>query len=237
MRTIGLIGGMSWQSSKIYYERINQLVADRLGGAHSARLIVNSLDFGPIAQMQAEGQWKQAGSVLADAAQALERAGADVIAIGANTMHKVAQQVMASTSLPLIHIGDTLAAGLRSEARSKPLLLGTRYTMEDPFMRDHLAAKGIEALVPVKPDRDVLHAIIYDELIKGIVTDASRARVRQMIAAADEHEADAVIFGCTEIGMLFPPTDAGLPGYDTLELHARALVDFALQRWGYSSFA
>ncbi len=228
MRTIGLIGGMSWQSSKIYYDRINQLVADRLGGAHSAQLIVNSLDFGPIARMQADGHWREAGAVLANAAQSLERAGADVIAIGANTMHKVAAQVMASVRLPLIHIGDTLAAGLRQHARCKPLLLGTRYTMEDPFMVDHLAAKGIDAIVPDKADRDTLHAIIYSELIKGIVTDASRTAVRTMIDKAGDQEADAVIFGCTEIGMLFPPTDAGLPSYDTLELHAQALVDFAL---------
>jgi aspartate racemase len=228
MRTIGLIGGMSWQSSRTYYERINQLVADRLGGAHSARLIVNSLDFAPIEQMQREGRWKEAGAALANAAQSLERAGAQIIAIGANTMHKVAYQVMAATQLPLIHIGDALVAGLRQDARSRPLLLGTRYTMEDPFMRDHLAAKGIEAVVPEKPDRDSLHAIIFDELIHGIVTDASRKRVHEIIAAGDEQEADAVIFGCTEIGMLFPPTDTGLPGYDTLELHARALVDFAL---------
>lgn len=228
MRTIGLIGGMSWQSSKTYYDRINQLAADRLGGAHSAKLIVFSLDFDPIARMQADGEWDKAGSVLADAARKLELAGADVIAIGANTMHKVARQVAAATKLPLIHIGDALVAALRRDARSKPLLLGTRYTMEDPFMRDHLAAKGIEAIVPSKPDRDALQAIIYDELIKGIVTDASRSRVRAMIEASAEHEADAVIFGCTEIGMLFPPTDAGLPGYDTLELHARSLVDFSL---------
>ena len=228
MRTIGLIGGMSWQSSKTYYERINQLVADRLGGAHSAKLIVNSLDFAPIEQMQRDGRWKEAGAGLADAAQALERAGAQVIAIGANTMHKVAHQVMAATQLPLIHIGDTLAAGLRRDARSRPLLLGTRYTMEDPFMRDHLAAKGIDAVVPEKAARDALHAIIFEELILGIVTDASRERVREIIAAGGAQEADSVIFGCTEIGMLFPPTDAGLPGYDTLELHAQALVDFAL---------
>lgn len=228
MRTIGLIGGMSWQSSKIYYERINQLVADRLGGAHSAKLIVNSLDFAPIEQMQREGRWKEAGAALANAAQSLERAGAQVIAIGANTMHKVAHQVMAATQLPLIHIGDALATGLRRDARSKPLLLGTRYTMEDPFMRDHLAAKGIEAVVPDKADRDSLHTIIFNELILGIVTDVSRNRVREIIAAGDAQEADSVIFGCTEIGMLFPPTGAGLPGYDTLELHARALVDFAL---------
>lgn len=229
MRTIGLIGGMSWQSSKLYYEQINQRVADRLGGAHSASLIVNSLDFGPIARMQTEGKWREAGAVLANAAQSLERAGADVIAIGANTMHKVAAQVKAATQLPLIHIGDTLANGLRRDARSKPLLLGTRYTMEDPFMVDHLANKGIGAITPDKADRDALHAIIYDELIKGIVTDTSRATVRAMIDKSALREADSVIFGCTEIGMLFPPTDAGLPGYDTLELHAEALVDFALK--------
>src|SRR6185503_18939523 len=175
MRTIGLIGGMSWQSSKLYYDRINQLVADRLAGAHSAQLIVNSLDFGPIAQMQAESRWQEAGEVLAQAARKLEAAGADVIGIGANTMHKVGAQVKAATKLPLIHIGDALAAGLRKDARSKPLLLGTRYTMEDPaILRDHLAAKGIDAIVPTKPERDALQAIIYDELIKGIVTDKSR---------------------------------------------------------------
>ena len=228
MRTIGLIGGMSWQSSKIYYERINQLVADRRGGATSAQLIVNSLDFAPIARMQSEGRWKEAGAVLANAAQSLERAGADVIAIGANTMHKVATQVMASVRLPLIHIGDTLAAGLRADARSRPLLLGTRYTMEDPFMVDHLANKGIGALVPDRTDREALHAIIYDELIKGVVTDKSRDMVHAIIDRSAAREADSVIFGCTEIGMLFPSTHAGLPGYDTLELHAEALVDFAL---------
>lgn len=228
MRTIGLIGGMSWQSSKIYYERINQLVADRRGGASSAQLIVNSLDFAPIARMQTEGRWKEAGAVLANAAQSLERAGADVIAIGANTMHKVAAQVMASVRLPLIHIGDTLANGLRAHARSRPLLLGTRYTMEDPFMVDHLASKGIGAITPDRVDREALHAIIYDELIKGIVTDKSRDMVHAIIDRSTAREADSVIFGCTEIGMLFPPTEAGLPGYDTLELHAEALVDFAL---------
>ena len=154
MRTIGLIGGMSWQSSKLYYERINQLVADRLGGAHSAQIILNSLDFAQIARLQTEGRWKEAGAILANAAQSLERAGADVIAIGANPMHKVAPQVMASVRLPVIHIGDTLVAALRREARSRPLLLGTRYTMEDPFMIDHLANKGIGALTPDRADRE-----------------------------------------------------------------------------------
>jgi aspartate racemase len=228
MRTIGLIGGMSWQSSRLYYDRINQMVVDRLGGAHSAQIILNSLDFGPIAKMQAAGQWREAGAVLANAAQALERAGADVIAIGANTMHKVAQQVKASVSVPLLHIGDALVKELRIDARSRPLLLGTRYTMEDPFLIDHLGNKGIGAITPDKADRDALHAIIYDQLIKGIVTDEARTTVRAMIDKSSAQEADSVIFGCTEIGMLFPPTEAGLPGYDTLEIHAEALVDFAL---------
>ncbi|MEP7209492.1 MAG: aspartate/glutamate racemase family protein [Alphaproteobacteria bacterium] len=228
MRTIGLIGGMSWQSSRLYYDRINQLVVDRLGGLHSAKLIVYSIDFAPMAVLQAEGRWEEAGRQLAEAAQALERAGADVVAIGANTMHKVAPAVKTAVGIPLLHIGDALAASLRRDARSKPLLLGTRYTMEDAFLRDHLTNKGLDVIVPDKPDRDALHAIIYDELVKGIVTDASCTCVRGMIEAAGAHEADAVIFGCTEIGMLYPPTDAGLPGYDTLEIHAAALVDFAL---------
>lgn len=228
MRTIGLIGGMSWQSSRLYYDRINQMVGERLGGAHSAEVILNSLDFGPLAKMQSDGQWREAGAVLANAAQALERAGADVIAIGANTMHKVAGQVTASVHVPLLHIGDALVKELRSDARSRPLLLGTRYTMEDSFLIDHLGNKGIGAVTPDKSDRDTLHAIIYDQLIKGIVTDAAREAVQAMIDKSGDKEADSVIFACTEIGMLFPPTEVGLPGYDTLELHATALVDFAL---------
>lgn len=228
MRTIGLIGGMSWQSSRLYYDRINQMVAERRGGASSAKIILNSLDFAPIAKMQAEGQWREAGAVLANAAQALERAGAQVVAIGANTMHKVAEQVKASVSIPLLHIGDALVKELRSDARSRPLLLGTRYTMEDRFLIGHLENKGIGAVTPEQADRDALHAIIYDELIKGIVTDEARAIVRAMIERSAAQEADSVIFGCTEIGMLFPPTEAGLPGYDTLEIHATALVDFSL---------
>lgn len=229
MRTIGLIGGMSWQSSRLYYDRINALVVERLGGLHSASLVVASLDFAPIARMQAEARWDEAGEVLAEAARRLEAAGANVIAIGANTMHKVAAQVKAATKLPMIHIGDAVAKAMRREGRSRPLLLGTRYTMEDAsILRDHLSNKGFEVLVPEKPDRDALHAIIFDELVKGIVTDEARRTVRAMIAAADEKEADAVIFGCTEIGMLFPPSDAGMPGYDTMEQHCQALVEFAL---------
>ena len=228
MRTIGLIGGMSWQSSRLYYDRINAMVAERRGGASSAQIIVNSLNFAPIAKMQADGQWREAGAAMANAAQALERAGAQVVAIGANTMHKVAEQVKASVGIPLLHIGDALVKELRGDARSRPLVLGTRYTMEDRFLTGHLEDRGIGAVTPVKADRDALHAIIYDELIKGIVTDAARRAVQAMIDRSGAQEADSVVFACTEIGMLFPPTEVGLPGYDTLELHARALVDFSL---------
>ena len=228
MRTIGLIGGMSWQSSRLYYDRINAMVAERRGGASSAQIIVNSLNFAPIAKMQADGQWREAGAAMANAAQALERAGAQVVAIGANTMHKVAEQVKASVGIPLLHFGDALVKELRGDARSRPLVLGTRYTMEDRFLTGHLEDRGIGAVTPVKADRDALHAIIYDELIKGIVTDKSRDVVRGMIDRSGAQEADSVVFACTEIGMLFPPTEVGLPGYDTLELHARALVDFSL---------
>jgi aspartate racemase len=229
MRTIGLIGGMSWQSSKTYYDRLNTLVGERLGGLHSAKLVMVSVDFAPIERMQSEGRWQQAGEALADAARRLEAAGADVIAIGANTMHKCAAQVRAASKLPLLHIGDALVKAMRGDARSRPLLLGTRYTMEDAsILRDFLTNKGFEVVVPEKSERDALQAIIFEELVKGIVTDEARRTVRAMIAASGAHEADSVIFGCTEISMLFPPSDAGMPAYDTLEEHAKALVDFIL---------
>lgn len=229
MRTIGLIGGMSWQSSKTYYERLNALVSERLGGLHSAQVAMLSVDFEPVEAMQRAGQWAEAGEVLADAARRLEAAGADVIAIGANTMHKCAAQVRAATKLPLLHIGDALVKAMRSDARSRPLLLGTRYTMEDAsILRDFLTNKGFEVVLPEKAERDELNRIIFEELVKGVVTDEARRAVRTMIAASGAHEADSVIFGCTEISMLFPPSDAGMPAYDTLEEHAKALVDFAL---------
>jgi aspartate racemase len=229
MRTIGLIGGMSWQSSKLYYDRINALTVQRLGGLHSAQVILNSIDFAPLAAMQAEGRWADAATLLVAAAQSLERAGADCVAIGANTMHKVAREVRAATKLPLIHIVDVTANALRADGRARPLLLGTRYTMEDWFFTEHLQNKGLEPMTPDKPARDALHAAIYDELVKGVVTEAAIARTRATIMEAAANGADSVIFGCTEIGMMFPPTDAGLPGYDTLELHAQALVEFALK--------
>ena len=228
MRTIGLIGGMSWQSSRLYYDRINQMVAERLGGAHSAKIILNSMDFAPLAKLQAEGDWRRAGAMLADMAQALERAGADVIAIGANTMHKVANQVTASVQCPPAPYrrctgeGTTQRCTLASPPSRHALHNGGHVPL------GYLENKGIGCVTPYKDERDALHAIIYDQLIRGIVTDEARQTVQAMIDRSGTQEADSVIFACTEIGMLFPPTEIGLPGYDTLELHAQALVDFAL---------
>jgi aspartate racemase len=225
MKVIGLIGGMSAESTALYYQLINRMVRERLGGLHSARLVLWSVDFAPIAQMQADGDWDQAGQVLADAARALEGAGAQAILIGANTMHMVAPAVQAAVAVPVLHIADATANAVKAVGASRPLLLATKFTMEMPFYRDRLSAQGVEALVPAEADRDRLHAIIYDELCQGVISAASKAEVLAMIAKAG---ADAVIFGCTEIGLLLSPDDLDVPVIDTAVVHAQAGVDFAL---------
>lgn len=226
MRTVGLLGGMSAESTTLYYQAMNRLVRERLGGLHSMQLLMWSVDFAPIAQMQADGDWEAAGQVLAQAAARLEGAGAQAIMIGANTMHLVADQVQAAISVPLIHIADATASAVKAAGCSRPLLLATRFTMEKPFYRDRLSAQGVEAMIPAGADRERLHAIIYDELCQGVVTDASKAEVLGMIAKAGE--ADCVIFGCTEVGLLLSPADLALPVIDTALVHAQAGVDFAL---------
>ncbi|WP_304170608.1 aspartate/glutamate racemase family protein [Phenylobacterium aquaticum] len=226
MRLVGLIGGMSAESTAYYYQTFNRLVRERLGGLHSARLLIWSLDFAPIAALQAAGDWATAGAVLADAARRLEGAGAEAILIGANTMHLVADQVAAAVQVPLIHIGDATAAALEAIGSRRPLLLGTRFTMEMGFYRDRLAARGIEALIPDEADRARLHAIIYDELCQAVISPASKAEVLAITAKAAG--ADAVIFACTEIGLLLSPDDLSLPVVDTAIVHAQAGVDFSL---------
>jgi aspartate racemase len=226
MRTIGLLGGMSAESTTLYYQAMNRMVRERLGGLHSMQMLMWSVDFAPIAQMQADGDWEAAGDVLAKAAARLELAGAEAIMIGANTMHLVADQVQAAVGVPLIHIADATAEAVKAVGCSRPLLLATRFTMEKAFYRDRLAAQGVDALVPDQADRDRLHAIIYDELCQGVVTAASKVEVLAMIARAGE--ADSVIFGCTEVGLLLSPEDLSLPVIDTALVHAQAGVDFAL---------
>lgn len=226
MRIVGLLGGMSAESTTLYYQAMNRLVRERLGGLHSAKLALWSVDFAPIAALQAAGEWRRAGEILADAARRLEGAGAEAVLIGANTMHMVADQVQAAIDVPVIHIADATAAAVTARGCARPLLLATRFTMEMPFYRERLKGQGIEAMVPNQGDRDRLHAIVYDELCQGVVSPASKSEVLAMIAKAAD--ADSVIFGCTEVGLLLSPEDLVLPVVDTTLVHAQAAVDFML---------
>ena len=235
MRTIGLIGGMSWESTRTYYEHLNKGVQQRLGGLHSARVIISSVDFAPIASMQAEGRWQEAGDVLASAATSLERGGAAVVALATNTMHKVATIVIEALRIPFLHIADPLVMRLEEAGKSRPLLLATKFTMEDRFLIHRLASRGITAMIPPQHGRAMLHRIIYDELCKGVVTDASR--VRGLIDDGAAAGADCVILGCTELGMLISPNNADLPVYDTTAIHAAALVAFSLDDYSITGLA
>ncbi|HEV2531219.1 aspartate/glutamate racemase family protein [Phenylobacterium sp.] len=228
MKTLGLIGGMSAESTAVYYREINRLVRERLGGLHSAALILWSVDFAPIAAWQAKDDWDATGRALAEAARRLEAAGAEAIVICANTMHINAPQVQAATAIPLIHIADATAAALTARGVARPLLLATRYTMEKPFYRDRLAALGLPSLIPDAADRDRLQAIIFDELVKGVITPDSKAAALAMIDRGRAAGADGVIFGCTEIGLLIDPAELDLPAVDTAIVHCEAAVDFAL---------
>ncbi|MEO8113644.1 MAG: aspartate/glutamate racemase family protein [Phenylobacterium sp.] len=228
MRTLGLIGGMSAESTTVYYQQLNRLVRERLGGLHSAELILWSVDFAPIAALQAKDDWEATGAILADAARRLEAAGAEAILICANTMHINAAQVSPVVSIPLIHIADATAAALKARGVTRPLLLATRFTMEKAFYRDRLTEAGFAALIPEKPQRDQLHAIIFDELCQGVIRAQSKAAVLGMIAEAKAAGADGVILGCTEIGLLLDPAEMDLPTVDTAVAHCEAAVDFAL---------
>jgi aspartate racemase len=228
VKTLGLIGGMSAESTTVYYQTINRLVRERLGGLHSAELVLWSVDFAPIAALQARDDWVETGRLMAHAARRLEGAGAQAILICANTMHLNAPEVEAATGVPLIHIGDATAGALKALGVTRALLLGTRFTMEKPFYAERLAAAGLGVLTPSKADRDRLHAIIYDELVVGVITEASRAVVLEIIAAGRAAGADGIIFGCTEIGLLLDPAAMTLPTVDTAVAHCEAAVAFAL---------
>ena len=229
MKTIGLIGGMSWESTVPYYRLINQGVNARLGGLHSARLVLYSVDFQDIERMQHHERWDEAGERLASAARALQAAGAELLLLCTNTMHKVAPAIEAAVRIPLLHIADPTAEAIHSAGQSVVGLLGTRFTMEQAFYRDRLRDRhGIEVLVPEAADRALVHRVIYDELCQGIVREGSRAEYRAVIARLAARGAQAVVLGCTEISLLVGPQDAGVPLHDTTLLHARAAVDAAL---------
>ena len=228
MKTLGLIGGISAESTTVYYQQLNRLVRERLGGLHSCELILWSVDFAPIAELQAKDDWEATGAILAEAARKLEAAGAEAILICANTMHLNAPQVAAAVSVPLIHIADATAAVLLAKGVSRPLLLATRFTMEKDFYRNRLEAEGLSVLVPGKADRDRLHDIIYDELCQGVILAGSRVVVQDMIERGRAAGADSIIFGCTEIGLLLDVDAMPLPTVDTAMAHAEAAIDFAL---------
>ena len=231
MRTIGLLGGMSWESTLTYYQLLNEMVRDRLGGLHSAEILLRSFDFAPIAALQAEANWPDAARLMVEAAVELERAGAECLLIGTNTMHICADEVQAALSVPLFHIADVTAEAIRSSGCTSPLLLATRFTMEKDFYKDRLRQKhGIEVRVPDQTERDDVHRIIYDELCRGIISPASKNRYLRIIETARKNGADGVIFGCTEVGLLISQADTDLPVFNTTALHARAAVDFALSK-------
>jgi aspartate racemase len=230
MKTIGLLGGMSWESTSAYYRLLNEKVKARLGGLHSARVLLHSVDFAPIAALQAAGKWDEAGDILARAAKGLEAAGADVMLIGTNTMHLVAPQVAEAISIPLLHIADATAEAIKPRGIKKVGLLGTRFTMEKDFykgrLRDH---HGIETVVPDDEDRETVHRIIYEELCLGVVSEGSREAylgITDKLAAAG---AECIILGCTEIGLLVEQQHTTLPLFDTTNLHAEAAVTFATE--------
>jgi aspartate racemase len=220
---------MSWESTIPYYRVINEAVKARLGGLHSAKIIIYSVDFDEVARLQQAGDWDAAGRLLGDCAQSLKAAGAEVMVIGANTMHKVAPQVEAACSLPLIHIGDVVAAELKRQRVKVAGLLGTSYTMEDPFYADYIESRhGISLLTPDADDRATIHRIIYDELCLGVISEASKAEYLRIIGALQQQGAQAIVLGCTEIGMLIGPDDVDAPVLDTAILHAQAAAEYAL---------
>ena len=228
MRKIGLIGGMSFESSAVYYRLVNEAVRQALGGLASAEVLLHSVNFAEIVALQKAGRWDEAGRVLGDVALGLEKAGAGCVLICTNTMHLVADAVAARIGVPLIHIIDETADALRAAGRKRPLLLATRYTMEHGFYSERMAARGIEVMVPDAADRTVTHDIIFNELCAGDVLDSSRQAMFAIIDRARANGADSVILGCTEICLLLDPSALALPGFDSTAIHADAAVRFAL---------
>ncbi len=229
MKTIGLIGGMSWESSSEYYRIINETVQQRLGGVHSAKSIMYSVDFADIETLQHQDRWQEATQCMIDAAQRVEKGGADFLLICTNTMHKMADEVQANISIPLLHIADATAVKVREQGLYKIGLLGTKFTMEEDFYQGRLKGKhSLEVLIPSEPDRAVVHRVIYDELVVGKINPASKAEYKRIIERLIEQGAQGIILGCTEIGLLVEQADSSVPLFDTTQIHAIAAVDYAL---------
>jgi aspartate racemase len=228
MKTIGLIGGMSWESTIPYYRQINEFVKEHLGGLHSAKIILYSVDFHEIERLQHAGDWESAGVLLANAARSLEVAGADFLVLCTNTMHKVAASIEDAVSIPLLHIADPTAQAIQTEGLACVGLLGTRFTMEQPFYRERLEKLGMRVLVPSEDDRAIIHRIIYEELCLGLVLPASRFAYQSIIAKLSDQGAQCIILGCTEISLLVQQEHSDVPLFDTTRIHALAAARLAL---------
>ena len=229
MKTIGLIGGMSWESSSVYYNIINETVKERLGGLHSAKCILYSVDFEEIASLQHQGEWEELTKLMINFAQQLERAGADFIVICTNTMHKMAEEVQGNINIPLLHIADATAEEIIKQGLRKPGLLGTKFTMEEDFYKKRLKEKySIDVLIPSSADREIIDSVIYNELCMGIVKQSSRDKFKEIIKNLVSVGADGMILGCTEIPLLISQKDVEVPLFDTTTIHSKAAVAFAL---------
>lgn len=229
MKTIGLIGGMSWESTVSYYRVINEAVKRELGGFHSAKILLYSVDFAEIEQCQAAGDWDKSAQILADAARRLEGAGADFVLICTNTMHKVAPQVAAGLGVPLVHIADATAGALKARGIGRVALLGTKYTMTQDFYRERIRGSGIEVMVPGEADIEVLNGIIFKELCLGKVLPESKKELLRIIAEMGRQGAEGIILGCTELGLLVSQQDTPLPVFDTALIHAEKAAVLALE--------
>ena len=227
-KTLGIIGGMSWESTQSYYRLINQGIKEKLGGLHSAELLLHSVDLAPIATLQAQGRWEELGDIMVSSGKRLKAGGVDAILIATNTMHKVAQQVQAATNLPLIHIADATADVIKQQGLTKIVLLGTQFTMTEDFYKQRLIDAGLQVLIPDADARAEVHHIIYDELCQGQFLDSSRQYYRQVIEDLAGQGAEGVILGCTEIGLLIKQADSPIPVFDTTAIHAAAAVQFLL---------
>jgi amino-acid racemase len=230
MKTMGLLAGMSWESSSVYYQLINRGIQQRLGGVHSAKVLMYSFDFGEVSRLQQAARWDEATALLAGVGQTLAKGGADFLAICCNTMHLMADDVQRAAGVPLLHIADPLGDAAKKSGMRKLGLIGTRFTMDEPrIIADRLRQKfGLEVILPDTAGRETIDSIIQTELVKGVIRDESRARYRAVMAKLVEQGAQAIILGCTEIPLLVSQADAKVPLYDTMQLHAAAIVDFAL---------
>lgn len=230
MKTIGLIGGMSWESSIEYYKLINELVKKKLGGVHSCKSIMHSVDFGEIEKLQHNGEWEKLTEIMVDIAKKLEKSGADCIVICTNTMHKMAEDIEKEVKIPLIHIADSVGENIVKLNLKKVALIGTKFTMEQDFYKERIRAKfGVEVIIPKESDKDIIHKVIYEELVKGQFRDESRQEYIRVIRELAKEGAEGVILGCTEIPLLIRANDVEIPIFDTTKLHSESAVEFALK--------